>query len=164
MPCPALGGADGAGRCRACRPTGFCSRASCRPRPGERRSALEELKAVRATLIFFESGPRLAESLRQMAEVLGTRSAAVAREMTKLHEEVRRGTLAELAAHYAERPAPKGEVTLLVSPPHDAETDFAAVDRRGPEGGAGLHAAQAGRRIDRGPDRGFAQGGLCPRP
>ena len=95
---------------------------------GERRSALEELKTVRATLIFFESGPRLAESLKDMAAVLGTRSGAVTREMTKLHEEVRRGTLAELAEAYENESAPRGEVTLLVSPPHAAEADFGAVD------------------------------------
>jgi 16S rRNA (cytidine1402-2'-O)-methyltransferase len=95
---------------------------------GERRTVLEELKTIPATLIFFESGPRLADSLKDVAAILGTRSAAVAREMTKLHEEIRRGTLAELAQSYEEQNAPKGEVTLLVSPPHAAETDFAAVD------------------------------------
>ena len=99
------------------------------PKPGERQAALDELKTIRATLIFFESGPRLAESLKQMADTLGMRSAAVAREMTKLHEEVRRGTLQDLARAYAEAPAPKGEVTLLVSPPHEAEADMAAIDR-----------------------------------
>ena len=52
-----------------------------------------------------------------MAEVLGARGAAVARELTKLHEEVRRGTLAELAAHYGPAAAPKGEVTVVVGPP-----------------------------------------------
>ena len=95
---------------------------------GERQTALEELKSIRATLIFFESGPRLAQSLRQMADILGVRSGAVAREMTKFHEEVRRGTLADLASAYEKEAAPKGEVTLLVSPPHAAETDFVAVD------------------------------------
>jgi 16S rRNA (cytidine1402-2'-O)-methyltransferase len=95
---------------------------------GERQSALEELKSIRATLIFFESGPRLAESLKDMAAVLGLRSGAVTREMTKLHEEVRRGTLADLAQAYENEPAPRGEVTLLVSPPHAAEADFSAVD------------------------------------
>ena len=99
------------------------------PKPGERQTALEELKAVRATLIFFESGPRLAESLQQIAQVLGLRSAAVAREMTKLHEEVRRGTLEELARAYADEASPKGEVTLLVSPPHDTQADFTVIDR-----------------------------------
>jgi 16S rRNA (cytidine1402-2'-O)-methyltransferase len=99
------------------------------PKAGERQTALEELKPLRATLIFFESAPRLAESLKQMAGVLGMRSAAVAREMTKLHEEVRRGTLEELARAYAGEPAPRGEVTLLVSPPHAVEADFAAMDK-----------------------------------
>jgi 16S rRNA (cytidine1402-2'-O)-methyltransferase len=97
-------------------------------RSGERQSALEELKAVRATLIFFESGPRLAESLKDMMTVLGARSGAVAREMTKLHEEVRRGTLADLAAAYERDGAPKGEVTVLVSPPHETEADLGKVE------------------------------------
>ncbi|HEY2835919.1 MAG TPA: 16S rRNA (cytidine(1402)-2'-O)-methyltransferase [Rhizomicrobium sp.] len=99
------------------------------PKSGERQTALEELKPIRATLIFFESGPRLAESLHQMADTFGPRSAAVAREMTKLHEEVRRGTLDELARAYAGLSAPKGEVTLLVSPPHAEQVDYAAMDR-----------------------------------
>ena len=95
---------------------------------GERRTALEEIKSARATLIFFESGPRLAASLKDMAEILGARQAAVARELTKLHEEVRRGDLKALAETYEKEGAPKGEVTILVSPPRQAETDFAAVD------------------------------------
>jgi 16S rRNA (cytidine1402-2'-O)-methyltransferase len=95
---------------------------------GERASVLDELKSVRATLIFFESGQRLAETLKAMSELLGLRPAAVAREMTKLHEEVRRGTLAELAAHYAGAETPKGEVTLLVGPPREVQADFAAID------------------------------------
>lgn len=95
---------------------------------GERRTALEELKRVPASLIFFESAQRLAESLAAMREVLGMRSAAVGREMTKLHEEVRRGTLAELADYYARVPAPKGEVTLVVSGPHAAEAEWAKLD------------------------------------
>ena len=99
------------------------------PKAGERQAALEELKTVRATLIVFESGPRLAESLAQMTDVLGMRTAAVAREMTKLHEEVRRGTLTDLARFYKDAPAPRGEVTVLVSPPHAAEADLTAVDR-----------------------------------
>ena len=95
---------------------------------GERQSALEELKGVRATLVFFESAQRLGEALEAMAEVLGARPAAVARELTKLHEEVRRGPLGELAAHYRKAGAPKGEVTLLVGPPAQASTDMAKVD------------------------------------
>lgn len=95
---------------------------------GERKTALEELKAVRATLIFFESAQRLAESLTAMSDVLGDRPAAMTRELTKLHEEVRRGSLRELAAHYEKAGAPKGEVTLLVGPPLEVVADDAKVD------------------------------------
>ena len=87
---------------------------------GERKCALEEIRDVRATLIFFESAQRLEDSLPALADVLGDRQAVVARELTKLHEEVRRGTLRVLAAHYAKAGAPKGEVTLLVAPPDAA--------------------------------------------
>ena len=95
---------------------------------GERKTALAELKGVRATLVFFESAQRLFESLADMAEVFGIRTAAVGRELTKLHEEVRRGLLSELAAHYEKAGAPKGEVTLIVSPPHEVEADTARID------------------------------------
>jgi 16S rRNA (cytidine1402-2'-O)-methyltransferase len=95
---------------------------------GERRAALEELRLLRASLIFFESAQRLAESLAAMADVLGTRDAMVAREITKLHEEFRRGTLSELAAYYAGVDAPKGEVTLVIGPPQEEEADFAKID------------------------------------
>lgn len=95
---------------------------------GERNTALEELKSVRATLIFFESAQRLDESLAAMAQVLGDRPCAVTRELTKLHEEVRRGSLSELAAHYQKAGAPKGEVTLLVGPPGEAVIDNAKLD------------------------------------
>ena len=90
---------------------------------GERRSTLEELRGLRATLIFFESAQRLGASLKDMAEILGNRPAAVARELTKLHEEIRRGDLAALAASY-ETETPKGEVTLLVGPPRDVAPDY----------------------------------------
>jgi 16S rRNA (cytidine1402-2'-O)-methyltransferase len=97
-------------------------------RSGERKSALEELKGIGATLIFFESAQRLAESLAAMVEILGDRACAMARELTKLHEEVRRGSLAELAAHYEKAGAPKGEITLLVGPPLEAAPDIARID------------------------------------
>ncbi len=97
-------------------------------RQGERNAALEDLKTVRATLIFFESAQRLSESLAAMALVLGDRPAAMTRELTKMHEEVRRGTLSELAAHYEKAGAPKGEVTLLVGPPGEVVTDNAKID------------------------------------
>lgn len=102
------------------------------PRQGARRRALSELAAVPATLVFLESPRRLAASLADMAAVLGARPAAVARELTKLFEEVRRGTLAELAAHYESAGPPKGEVTLVVGPPaaDAAAVSEAEIDRR----------------------------------
>ncbi|NQU56136.1 MAG: 16S rRNA (cytidine(1402)-2'-O)-methyltransferase [Rhodospirillales bacterium] len=84
---------------------------------GKRQTELMELKAVTATLVFLESPKRLAKSLADMAVVLGPREAAIGRELTKKFEEVRRGTLEELAEHYAEAGAPKGEVTIVVAPP-----------------------------------------------
>ena len=84
---------------------------------GARRSALAELAPIPATLVFFESPHRLAASLAAMAAALGAREAAVVREITKLFEEVRRGTLADLAAAYRESDAPKGEIVIVVAPP-----------------------------------------------
>ena len=95
---------------------------------GERGTALAELKNIRATLIFFESAQRLAESLSQMADLLGDRAVAVTRELTKLHEEVRRGTLRILASQYAQEAPPKGEVTILVGPPPEQQADIARID------------------------------------
>lgn len=82
-----------------------------------RRDALAELTEIRATLLFLESTRRLAATTAVMAEILGDRPAAVAREMTKLHEEVRRDTLTALANGYAAAPAPKGEAVIVVGPP-----------------------------------------------
>jgi len=82
-----------------------------------RRSLLAELASVPAALVFFESPNRLADSLADLTAILGDRPAAMAREMTKLFEEVRRAPLAELAAHYRDLPAPKGELVLVVGPP-----------------------------------------------
>ena len=70
-----------------------------------------------ATLVLLETAPRLADALADMAAELGDRPAAVARELTKLHEEVRRGPLSELAAHYRAAGAPKGEIVVVVGPP-----------------------------------------------
>lgn len=96
---------------------------------GERRRALEELKGLRATLIFFESPQRLGTSLKDMREVLGNRAIVVTRELTKLHEEIRRGDLNTLVEHYADADPPKGEVTVLVGPPGESETDYGQVDK-----------------------------------
>ncbi len=87
---------------------------------GARRQSLAELAAVPASLLFYESPRRLADSLAAMEAVLGPRDAAVARELTKLYEEVRRGSLAELAAHYAAAGPPKGEVVVVIGPPAEA--------------------------------------------
>lgn len=85
------------------------------PKSGARRTALEELRTARQTLVFFESGPRLADSLADMAEVLGPRPAAVARELTKLYEECVRGSLSELAID-PRCQSPKGEIVIVVAP------------------------------------------------
>ena len=82
-----------------------------------RKETLAELAHIPATLVFYESPNRLADSLADMAEVLGSRPAAVARELTKLYEEVRRAALPELAEHYRQQGAPKGEVVVVVAPP-----------------------------------------------
>lgn len=94
-----------------------------------RQKAAAELVGVPSTLVFYESGPRLADSLRDLATVLGEkREAAVSRELTKLFEETRRGTLGELAAHYSETGPPKGEIVLLVGPPLDEAISEEALD------------------------------------
>ena len=90
------------------------------PKSGARRTVLAELRNVPATLLLFETGPRLTDSLADCHQVLGDRPAAVARELTKLHEEVRRGALSELARHYQEAGPPKGEIVLVIGPPETA--------------------------------------------
>jgi 16S rRNA (cytidine1402-2'-O)-methyltransferase len=76
--------------------------------------------AVRASLVLYESGPRLGESLDALATGLGTRDAAVIREISKLHEETVTGTLAELAERYRDAP-PKGEIVIVIGPPPERE-------------------------------------------
>jgi len=88
------------------------------PKSAARRAVLQEIKTVRASLVLFEAPQRLAASLADLAAILGNRPAAIAREITKLHEEVRRGGLADLAAAFPE--APKGEIAIVIGPP-DAE-------------------------------------------
>jgi 16S rRNA (cytidine1402-2'-O)-methyltransferase len=84
---------------------------------GARAKEIAELANIPATLVLFESVHRLPESLAALAEGLGAREAVICRELTKLHEELRRGTLIELAAHYAEAGEPKGEVVMVIAPP-----------------------------------------------
>ena len=123
------------------------------PKPTGRRQALAGLAALPTTLVFLETAPRLAGSLDDMAAQLGDRPAVVARELTKMYEEVRRGSLAELAARYAEAGAPKGEIVVLVGPPvreaaSDAEVDRAladALDKMSVKDAAASVAATTGR-------------------
>ena len=90
------------------------------PRAKARADAIAEVAGVRATLVLYESGPRLGETLEALAARLGPREAAVARELTKLHEECVTGTLAELAERYADT-APRGEIVIVVGPPAAGE-------------------------------------------
>jgi 16S rRNA (cytidine1402-2'-O)-methyltransferase len=87
------------------------------PKAGEKERLLKSLESLQASLIFYESANRLADSLALLARCLGGRGACVARELTKLHEETRRGTLTALASHYAQTGAPKGEIVVIVGPP-----------------------------------------------
>lgn len=119
-----------------------------------RVETLEGLAGVAATLVFYETAPRLEKSLLAIAEMWPEREVAVARELTKLHEECRTGTAAALAAHYAAHP-PKGEIVLLIGPPSESETPVldtdallrAALAEAGPGKAAGVVAKATG--IDR---------------
>lgn len=84
-----------------------------------RAEAIAEIASVRASLVLYESGPRLSETIAALANGLGDREAVVARELTKLHEETVSGTLAELASRYANA-TPKGEIVIVVAPPPKA--------------------------------------------
>ena len=119
------------------------------PKSGARKTMLEELRTGRQTLVFFESGPRLKDSLTDMAEVLGDRPAAVTRELTKLYEEAVRGTLAELAAD-PRCDAPKGEIVVVVGPGEaevasaaDADAALAEALTRLPPGEAAAEVSRA---------------------
>ena len=87
------------------------------PRSAARRERLEIFRAIPGTLVFFELPRRVAEMLADAAEVLGPRPAAVARELTKFFETVRRGTVETLAAEFASEATPKGEIVVLIGPP-----------------------------------------------
>jgi len=94
-------------------------------RDGARRTRIAELARIPATLVLYESGPRLAETLSDLAAGLAARDAAVCRELTKLHEEVRRGSLTELAAAYAAGAETRGEMAIVIAPPPEAEAPSA---------------------------------------
>jgi 16S rRNA (cytidine1402-2'-O)-methyltransferase len=87
---------------------------------GARSTAIAEVAAIRATLVLYESGPRLAAALAALQAGLGDREAAVVREISKRFEETATGTLSELCARYADSP-PRGEIVIVVGPPGEAE-------------------------------------------
>ena len=87
----------------------------------QRRSRIAALARIPATLILFESGPRLSDALADLAGGLGTREAAICRELTKLHEEIRRGDLATLARAFAEGAETRGEFVVVIAPPAEDE-------------------------------------------
>jgi 16S rRNA (cytidine1402-2'-O)-methyltransferase len=119
------------------------------PKSGARRTLFEELSAVRATLVFYETGPRLADSLADMAAVLGpAREAAVARELTKLYETCIRGPLGELATH-PRLQAPKGEIVVLIGPGREAAATAEDADRALAEALARMGPSEAATEVAR---------------
>ena len=103
------------------------------PKSGARRARLEDLARIPSTLVFFESPRRLADMLTDAAELLGERQAAVARELTKLFETVKRGTVGALAAEFEASGPPKGEIVVLIGPKQhttDEEFDLSDLDSR----------------------------------
>lgn len=111
-----------------------------------RRDAIADLAAVRASLVVYESGPRLGECLADLAAGLGDREAAVAREISKLHEECVTGTLAELADRYSRAP-PKGEIVLVIGPPLQREPSADDLDAALRESLAQLSPSRAAAEV-----------------
>lgn len=109
----------------------FCFAGFLPPKMAARRARLEALRSYDATLVFYEAPQRIAEALADMAAVLGERSAVVARELTKLHEECARGPLEDLARAFAVRDV-KGEIVVVIGPPTLVPaTDLEIADRLG---------------------------------
>ncbi|HEX8401734.1 MAG TPA: 16S rRNA (cytidine(1402)-2'-O)-methyltransferase [Allosphingosinicella sp.] len=117
------------------------------PKAGARTAALAEVAALKASLIFYESGPRLGATLASLRDGLGARDAAVVREISKKFEETVTGTLAELAEHYADL-APKGEIVVVVGPPGAPEVaDETQVDAALREAMTRLSASRAAAEV-----------------
>ena len=111
-----------------------------------RGETLAEFAAVQAALIFYESGPRLVKSLKAIGEVLPGRDVAVARELTKLHEECRTGSAQDLAEHYTAHP-PKGEIVLLVGPPQAVQASPQDADDMLRDALASMKTSQAAAHV-----------------
>jgi 16S rRNA (cytidine1402-2'-O)-methyltransferase len=120
-------------------------------RPGPRRAILEDVKTAQASLVFFETAPRLAETLADIADILGNRPVAVGRELTKLHEEIMRGAARDVLAGLARRDNLKGEITLVVGPPgeHSAAAHQDDVDSALRETLASMPASRAAADVAR---------------
>ena len=114
----------------------------------QRALVLEELVSVPATLVFFDTAPRLTKSLAAIACALPEREVAVARELTKLYEECRRGSPAELITHYEAKP-PKGEIVLVVAPPASPIADESDADALLGEALATQKPSQAAAQVAR---------------
>jgi 16S rRNA (cytidine1402-2'-O)-methyltransferase len=117
------------------------------PKAGAKSAAIAEIASIRATLVLYESGPRLAATLAALRDGLGDREAAVAREISKMFEETVSGRLSELAERYAGTP-PKGEIVILVAPPGEAEPAAATeIDAALVEAMARLSASRAAAEV-----------------
>ena len=102
----------------ACLPTDrFFFEGFLPPSQAARQRRIAALVSIPASLVLFESGPRLPAALADLASTLGSRDAAICRELTKLHEEIRRGPLDKLAGHYAAGGETRGEIVIVVAPP-----------------------------------------------
>jgi 16S rRNA (cytidine1402-2'-O)-methyltransferase len=117
------------------------------PKAGAKAAAIAEVAAVRATIVLYESGPRLAATLRALQAGLGDRESAVAREISKKFEETVTGTLSELAERYAQAP-PRGEIVVVVAPPGEVEAaGEAEVDEALREAMGRLSASRAAAEV-----------------
>jgi 16S rRNA (cytidine1402-2'-O)-methyltransferase len=121
----------------------FCFIGFLPAKSAARRQELSALAGIPATLIFYESPQRLTDMLVDIEAILGERAVAVVRELTKLHEEVRRGNLQDLVMHFSKH-EPRGEIVVLVAPPHEAaKWDAEAVDAALSKQGGSLRDAVA---------------------
>jgi 16S rRNA (cytidine1402-2'-O)-methyltransferase len=106
----------------------FCFLGFLPAKQGPRKALLSEWKHVPASLIAFETGPRLEKALKDIADLYGERPVAVVREITKMYEEVRRGPAQQLHDEYAKAGAPKGEIVLVIAPPLEAAMDDQTIE------------------------------------
>jgi len=117
------------------------------PKAGARRKVLQQLAAEQTTLIFYESPHRLLESLEDVVAVLGNRSIAVARELTKVHEEFVRGSAKDVLEEFRARPSIKGEITVLVGGAQDAAAEGNPVEEVARLQTAGLDRMSAIKQV-----------------